>query len=1263
MIEVTSTEIGQLSDGDLRFLVGRLCEAELELQGLSTKGVSCGGHQDAKDGGCDVRLNEPRFSTSSGEFLPRCDTVFQVKKPTLIPSKIRGEMTGHDDRLHPFFAKLAEKNGAYIIASGEGSTESAIKNRRQAMTDALRGHRIEGKIFVDYYDNDTLARWARKFPSVCLWVWEILGTKFIGWQTYGPWSKPSSGSVQDYIVDDEVRLQLPSGYQEKGVSALVGIRRLRETLQKPRSCARLVGLSGVGKTRLLEALFETNLGEDPLPKSLAHYCDAGDSPSPNPVHFASRLSVTGKAAILLVDNCSRQLHDTLAKTCQASTQLRLITVEYDVQDEIAEGTEVFRLEASSEDLIDKLVRLHYPQTSRINAGIIAKFSGGNSRVALSLASTLSASESLSGLQDEELFRRLFEQRKGPESSLLKTAQVCSLVYSFNANPSSKPSEIKVLAQLVSQNEREFLSNLAELKRRDLLQARGDMRSVLPHAVSNRLAERGLHELSYFVEDAFLPHERLRRSFCRRLGYLSQSSWVQGLASKWLSEGGILGRFESLSGEEWVLVELIAPTAPAAVIEGFKRVKKTENAKKFFSVTNRGYIHLDLLLLSLAYEPELFEDSIHLLSVFALSRWDGEQGNNFTEKIGHLFRLYLSGTKASKEMRVQVIKGFVESECLKQRKLGYLWLSESLRCRHFMGRSNHEFGGQPRDYGFWPRSSAALSEWYIYSLNFLDEHWKQFPDRTEQVRRVVVSHFRDLWGKSGINEKLDELARDLGKYSVWENGWRAAVETYYYDSKKLPSESNQRLLSLIEYLRPKHLIDEARAFAFSKGIQVYDVKESFGKIPLREAIKKSDEKTIKLGKAVAKNDEVLEELLPELIFDDRGFRVGHFGGGLALGAKNPLEMWNHFREVASCDSDKIPSFTVAGGFLGELNKSAPEMVDRILEEAVEDEVFGPSFPFLQMRIGWNDRGVERVLRSLESGLAEISRYSSLRLEGLSCTRMVEVLERLCDFEGGREIAIDILSLRFHGAKEESYSPALKSFARSLLLDGNFGKEVGGRERDLHYDAARIVEVCFKGVEAKNDARVLCKTLREQAETFDLSHHESGEILDAIASTQLVPLLEDYLCIGQERDSKHLYFHEWFLAESTLAENGWLAALKWCHDDPEIRFPGLAKSFDPFKRKGADDVAGWTDFGLELVKQAPTPAAVLNQFKHHLYPSGWTGSYGLTLKGMLPLVDQLRELGIRVVNQWVEECRVDMQQRIEIELARDAENNRRESERFE
>ena len=123
---------------------------------------------------------------------------------------------------------------------------------------------------------------------------------------------------------------------------------MRDQLREPQSVVRLVGLSGVGKTRLVQALFDDRVGVQSLKPSVAIYTNMADSPDPQPTGLASELVAAGTPAILVVDNCAPELHQRLSEVCrQEHSKLSVITVEYDIREDEPEGTEIFILDRSS----------------------------------------------------------------------------------------------------------------------------------------------------------------------------------------------------------------------------------------------------------------------------------------------------------------------------------------------------------------------------------------------------------------------------------------------------------------------------------------------------------------------------------------------------------------------------------------------------------------------------------------------------------------------------------------------------------------------------------------------------------------------------------------------------------------------------------------------------------------------------------------------------------------------------------------------------
>lgn len=85
--DITDIDIAELTDTDLRELIGKLCEATLNKNNIDTMCLTYGG--------VNVRVK------SSAKFnedwlIPRNNTIIQVKKPSMLDSAIIGEMTNKD---------------------------------------------------------------------------------------------------------------------------------------------------------------------------------------------------------------------------------------------------------------------------------------------------------------------------------------------------------------------------------------------------------------------------------------------------------------------------------------------------------------------------------------------------------------------------------------------------------------------------------------------------------------------------------------------------------------------------------------------------------------------------------------------------------------------------------------------------------------------------------------------------------------------------------------------------------------------------------------------------------------------------------------------------------------------------------------------------------------------------------------------------------------------------------------------------------------
>lgn len=288
ILEIKKEEISELNDSDLRSLIAMLCEAEVQSKGLSSVGVTWGGHQNAPDGGIDVKV-EYTIAFDEDGYIPRNHTGFQVKKPKMPAAEISKEMCPNN-KLRAVIIELTQSNGAYIIVSSNSLvSDKALAERRKAMREALSDLPQHNKLKIDFYDSQRVASWVNSFPAIVLWVKKKLGRPIQGWLPFGNWSNPKSDLEEDYLVDDGLRLYDTSNPAQDRLFLIDGINNFRLKFHQASTVLRLVGLSGVGKTRLVQALFDARIGNKALNRSKVCYTDVGFDPIPNPINFAQQL--------------------------------------------------------------------------------------------------------------------------------------------------------------------------------------------------------------------------------------------------------------------------------------------------------------------------------------------------------------------------------------------------------------------------------------------------------------------------------------------------------------------------------------------------------------------------------------------------------------------------------------------------------------------------------------------------------------------------------------------------------------------------------------------------------------------------------------------------------------------------------------------------------------------------------------------------------------------------------------------------------------
>lgn len=1262
MFDITPDDISQLNDTDLRELVGRLCEAELVSRGHSAVAVTWGGNQTAADGGLDVRVALPSGVSIDG-FVPRPSTGFQVKKPDMPRVKIIDEMRPAG-MIRPVIQELANEAGAYLIVSSTGSTtESVLRRRRNALREALNDVANADLLHTDFYDRTRLATWVRRHPGLITWVKEKVGRALVGWHPYGPWCGAAEGIDSEYLLDDKLRLHL--GRHRDASAQLVShaIDELRDELALAGKIVRLVGLSGVGKTRLVQALFDARVGARPLPPSLAVYTNLSDNPDPQPTGLASDLIASGTRAVLIVDNCPPDLHRRLSELCrgEAST-VSVLTVEYDVRDDQPEGTRVVTLDTSSPELIEKLVRRRYPHLSQVDARTIAEASGGNARIAIALAETVELSETIAGLSNDELFQRLFRQRQEPNNALLQAAQACSLVYSFQGEAlAGEEAELPCLASLAGQAPTEIYRHVGELLRRDLVQPRGVWRAVLPHAIANRLAARALEDTPYDLIDQHLISggtARLAKSFTRRLSFLHDQPRALAIVERWLAPDGLLGDVKNFNDLGRAMFENIAPVLPGATLAALERVGSSH--PDMATTVWRQYLPI---LRSLAYDPPLFERSTLLLMKVATQGMNERDTREASETFVSLFTIYLSGTHATLEQRLGVIEPLIRTAEPNARALGLAALNAMLKATHFRSSYPFEFGARSRDHGYLPRSVADETRWYGAAITLIERLVMTEGILKPELRDLIAQNFRGLWTSAHQLDELERLCREFSRDKFWREGWVACRETMHFDRNRLAPEAASRLSALEAGLRPSNLPERVRAVVLGNRSVGLDLEDMDVDGDVTGAVKRLDAIARELGEAVATENEVFEELLPDLLRG--GNRVGAFGCGLARASSDPGATWIRLVEGLDLIAREQRDVQVLRGYMAELWERDTDLARELLDAALDQPDLVVFLPFLYTAVELDQHGVELLKRALSTGQVPVSMYHYLSFggatDGLTGNILKDLLLLIADQANGYGVALEILYMRLYSdcIAQRKYDQGLIEAGRELLKRASFGRS---NQQD-DYKQGKIVKACLAGPDAGPVAAEIAGRLRQAVTTRDTYLFNNDNLLRALLELQPAAVL-DALFAGNEGEQREVvdtfeYFDRGNPADAISCDT----LIAWCESDRERRYPLAASIITFARRPEAGGSLGWSEQSKALLARAPEPRIVLSVLIERFRPMCWSGSLAALIEANALLLDHLESLIPVNLMPFVSETKARLAQEVVQMRQRETAQDQEQDERFE
>lgn len=1218
--EVSKEVVSALSDVQLRTLLRLLLEAEARQRRIALSAVSVGGDQSAPDAGVDgtIRWNGPPVP---GGWLPRRSCYFQCKAQAMPPSAIRAEMRPGGD-IRPVFGDMARARGAYIVFSTEDVSYAAHARRMEAMAESLDGFIGGGRIHLDFYGADRIARWANEHLGVATWILGLVGRSLSGWRPLGDWSAPGAAALP-YLLDDSRRGMLRGAAVDMR-EALVAVRGM---LAKPGGIVRLVGLSGMGKTRFAEALFDARVDpESVLPPELPIYGDAGLELATGASLLAEQLVMAQVAAVIVVDNCASRAHAQLAEiVARPESRCSLLTIDYDVEGDDGAG-ELVRLEGNSDHLISRLLRQRQPALQAGEYERLAHFSGGNARIALKVAEGARRGD-LSQLRDGELLNRLFRSGRGEqERGLRRSAEIAALVYAFYVEGSDgHAAEHVELAAVGPIDGSVFYRHVATMLDWGIVQQRGPQRAVMPPALADMLAAPFVRrsEPARLIQQFAGGPPRLLASFARRIAALADEPAARRVAEALLAGGGPLGDFELPDTNALRGFLAVAPLAPALALEALERALLKVGRSRSLRIPGETWQELSRLLIAIASDDTLFERA----ALAGTALW-GAASETDHRKVGPLvrevFRPAEASTRSGRDARLRSLDRLLGGDA-RERRFGLEAAGAMIDARYdWRHASTVELDLQSR--GRWRADPAAEADWVaavcgrICGLVSLDA------DLGPVVREVLCAALAGHSCRPTAGHVVAAM-RAAKPAGFWLEGWHVVGGILTERPWGGRSIVDPAVYDLERELRPVSTDELFDAFARAQAPWTADALWGLvGGVRInpgyyRRFVRRQTAAGL-LGRRFADEGVDIAGLMARSggAPPDNGLR--DFGVGFARASRDPGNVWRTACRAFASDHEPVEQIQILAGLVEGVAKRDGELAEAWLDQAAADPALAEHLVTLQLGLGLNQRAVQRIVGALSSSRLrpdQISLLVSGRNVGLvpeaSRSRFLDLIYRDGD---GVYPALALLCSYFYDLPEgvQPDRDMVRLAADFLRNPRTYADGSGGLPRAasslatmLRTDDAFAAAVCSAILRARPDRPYVLPSFQVLGSL--LAERHPGVVLEEVLAT------------GPREDVIRIFFS----GESLDSET----ALRWMEADPTARSVLVAK-VAPMVDADRSGGVRWSPLALASIAAAPHPESVLRIFRHRVF----SGSGNLTtrLVEFQALLTELRRHSDGRVRLWAQ-----------------------------
>ena len=1015
-LEVQAIDIVKLGPQSLTDLLNTLLSHEAARYGIPQHCIQIGTKINVPDGGIDAYIewtDEPKQTN----FLPCRACAFQVKSGNISSTMLKDEFEKNGN-IKPKIDDVLNSGAAYILFTNQHKNKAQIDLLQEEIQNLLRQHLKEysHSASIHVYAADHISRWINCFLPVIIDVRRQLNQ-----------------SIPDGLMDWEGWKNFENSHQKTNFVADEGresvIETIRTTVAEEKAHVRILGLSGIGKTRLaLEAL-------EP----------SGNTIASNQVVYVDTLQCKNFDAgivhtwisrdwggILVVDNCDLVMHQALVRqVTQQESKFSLLTLHFETG-QTDDKAHTFQLKPMDDKFIAEILAPIYKHRIQ-DFDRIVEFAQGFPQMAVLLADArLDQAKDVGRLNNTVMLNRLLgENPEFPNQK--KMLEACSLFDKFGIE-NDVSFEYKYIAENIADVDHQSLYRyIAFQTRRGVINRAGRYGQVVPKPLAITLAADWWDSTSNDVFDELLETRmpgQLETSFCDQVAKLEFLPFIKERVKELCGEQGPFGQAEVILSPRGArlfrsFVQLDPPTTSNAI----HRVLSSLSDAELHEVSGDTRRNLIYALEKLCYRLETFENAAWSLMLLA-SNENEAFGNNATGIFTQLFQLFLSGTSAPPIMRVRVIDSILELNSESKGILAISALSSVLDSHRNSRLVGAEFQGSNETFQDWqPKVWQEAFDYWSSSIERLTDLALSDSPLWREARTALGKNIRPLaFTSKVIVDVLDEaILKIVNKRGpLWIEAVESITQALEYDSSEQPEYAIKRLRKWEQHLQPT-ASDERLTFYVVSPIT------DFRKTVDGEYIDYARVKAEKLAEEFANDIDSFIPCLPKLLetVPRQGF---NFGRILAIHAVEWARVFEcTLNVIKECSK---PNVEFLRGLLSGIYELNPSFWNQQLATFAEDPALSRFYPSLLTTGSIREPHLTTLVEKLKSNAFDVEVLvilgQSRNLHNISSSALSRFLSDLSDtFASARWVALDILTMHCHSeATYENFHDVLRKITLEI-----------------------------------------------------------------------------------------------------------------------------------------------------------------------------------------------------------------------------------------